>query len=408
MKLPSPERSSSGLWPAAVILVGLLALPGTSSGQEATGEQARTQQRLQALRNQIDQLEERRNETARREQATLETLEETNREIKIRQALIDTYSQRIEQLRARSDSLRRSMTNLENQLEELRSEYRERVRHAYMYGRLHDLALVLSAESINQMFIRLQYLRRFALERERKRREIEETRAELEEQQEGLEATIAENQELLKESRSERRQLVDLRQKRRSLIDELRARRSELEQELTQTRRDARQLEQKLEALMASEERRREEAGAEARAEAEALTGSFRENKGQLPWPVQDGVVTETYGTHVHEVYGTKTVSPGMTIQTEPESPVHAVFSGTVSRVFVMAGYGSCATIRHGDFMSVYCNLSSLYVREEDEVTSGDRIAHAGNDDQPLGNAVFFGLFTGNGHTDPRPWLAEQ
>lgn len=404
----SPHRPAPGLCLAPVVLVALLVLPGTASGQESAGEQARTQQRLEALRNQIEQLEARRSETARREQATLETLEETNREIKVRQALIDTYSQRIAQLRARSDSLRRSMADLETQLEELRSEYRERVRHAYKYGRLHDLALVLSAESINQMLIRLQYLRRFAIERERKRREIEETRAELEDQQEDLQATIAENQELLKESRSERRQLVDLRQKRRSLIEELRARQSELEQELTQTRQDARQLEQKLEELMASEERRREEAGAEARAEADALTGSFRENKGQLPWPVRDGVVTETYGTQVHEVYGTKTVSPGMTIQTEPESPVHAVFSGTVSRVFVMAGYGSCATIRHGDYMSVYCNLSSLYVREGDEVTSGDRIAHAGDEEQPLGNAVFFGLFTGDGHINPRPWLAEQ
>lgn len=382
-----------------------LAQQSDSSSQDV---QARTQQRLDALRSQIDQLETRRNETEQKERATLKTLEETNREIKVRQALINTYEQRIAQLRDRRDSLRRSMNALEEHLERLMAEYQKRIRHAYKYGRLHDVALVLSAESINQMLIRIKYLRRFALERQRKREAIEATRSELAEQQEGLESTISENQQLLAESRQERKELVALRRQRRDLIEELRARQSEIEDELAQKRESVQQLEAKLEELMASEQRRREEAGEEARAEARALTGSFQQNKGQLPWPVQDGVVTETYGTHVHEVYGTKTVSPGMTIKTEPKSLVRAVFSGTVARVFVMPGYGSCATLRHGSYMTVYCNLSSLYVREGDEVTSGDRIAHAGDETQPLGAAVFFGLFTGNGHVNPRPWLRPQ
>ena len=158
---------------------------------------------------------------------------------------------------------------------------------------------------------------------------------------------------------------------------------------------------------MASEERRTREAGEVAEEEARALTGSFQQNKGGLPWPVS-GVVTEDYGTRVHEVHGTKTVSPGITIQTSPSDAVEAVFRGTVARVTIMPGYGSCAIIRHGQYMSVYCNLSSLYVREGDRVRAGDRIAHAGTPSEPLGAGIFFGLFTGDGHIDPEPWLRNR
>lgn len=384
-----------------LLIGGLLypAVPGRA--QEDTRQ---TEQRLNDLREQIQSLEKQRSQTAEREEATLETLEETNHEIRVRQALIETYSQRIAQLEDRRDSLRRSMQQLESQQQRLRKEYQERVIHAYKYGRLHDLALILSAESINQMFIRIKYLRQFAQQREERREAILATNRKLQDQQQGLQETLTENRRLLENSRVERQKLVQLKRERQELVATLRDRQSSLENELEEKRAAARRLEQELENLMASEERRTKEAGEVAEEEAKALTGSFVENKGGLPWPVS-GVVTEDYGTRIHEVHGTKTVSPGITIQTNPEETVEAVFRGTVARVTIMPGYGSCAIIRHGEYMSVYCNLSSLYVREGDRVRSGDRIAHAGTSAEPLGAGIFFGLFTGDGHIDPEPWL---
>jgi septal ring factor EnvC (AmiA/AmiB activator) len=389
---------------AGLFLLGVVYPGATAWAQESSNP---TEQRLEDLRNQIESLEQQRSRTAEREEATLETLEETNREIRVRQALIDTYSRRIGELEARRDSLRRSMKQLERQQQRLKQEYQERVTHAYKYGRLHDLALILSAESINQVFIRIKYLRQFAQQREERREKIVATNDKLQQQQENLQETLAENRKLLENSRAERRNLVQLKQERQELVTTLRERQTSLESELAEKRAAAERLEQELENLMATEERRTREAGEVAKEEARVLTGSFQDNKGGLPWPVS-GVVTEDYGTRVHEVHGTKTVSPGITIQTNPSETVEAVFRGTVARVTIMPGYGSCAIIRHGEYMSVYCNLSSLYVREGDQVRAGDRIAHAGTTDEPLGAGLFFGLFTGNGHINPQPWLQSR
>ncbi len=400
MRIPLPFSRISTL------LVGFLLAAALYPSTAAQGQDGpnQTEQRLADLREQIESLEKQRSRTAQREEATLETLEETNREIRVRQALIETYSERISQLENRRDSLRRSMDRLERQQQRLKTEYQARVTHAYKYGRLHDLALILSAESINEMFIRIKYLRQFARERDERRQAILATNRKLEKQQEGLQKTIAENRRLLKNSRAERHTLVGLKQERQELVATLRQKQSSLQSQLEEKRAAAKRLERELEDLMASEERRTREAGEIAEEEAKALTGSFQENKGGLPWPVS-GVVTEDYGTRVHELHGTKTVSPGITIQTNPSDAVEAVFRGTVARVTIMPGYGSCAIIRHGQYMSVYCNLSSLYVREGDRVRAGDRIAHAGTPSEPLGSGIFFGLFTGEGHINPEPWL---
>lgn len=399
--MPATRSSRYVRLSVAALLIGLFFSGRPLSAQDTP---SRTEERLEELRTQIQSLEQERSQTLQQEEATLQRLEETTREIKVRQALIGTYRRRIQELEHRRDSLQRSMNELEQQRRRLKKEYQERVVHAYKYGRLHDLALILSAESINQMFIRIKYLRQFAQQRIDRREALVATNRKLRQQQQGLKETLAENRRLLEESRAERRKLVGLKEERQQLVRRLRQQKSTIEEELSEKRAAAERLAEELKELMASEERRRREAGATAEEEARALTGSFMDNKGGLPWPVS-GVVTEEYGTRVNEVHGTKTMSPGITIQTSPGEAVNAVFRGTVARVTIMPGYGSCAIVRHGEYMSVYCNLSSLYVRENDQVRAGQRIAHAGTPSEPLGAALFFGLFTGDGHTNPQPWL---
>ena len=133
------------------LLLGLLL--ATPSWAQVPEDRASTEQRLSELRQQIAQGEEQLSETLQAEQASLQTLKSLDRELAIRKELTSNYQTRLSELADESDSLRTSLDQLEVDLAVLKQQYRRRAIHAYKYGRMHDLALILSANSINQMLL---------------------------------------------------------------------------------------------------------------------------------------------------------------------------------------------------------------------------------------------------------------
>ena len=135
-----------------------------------------------------------------------------------------------------------------------------------------------------------------------------------------------------------------------------------------------------------------------------SLTGSFRQNKGRLPWPVE-GTVTGEFGTRVDPIYGSETTARGMDISTAPGAPVRAVFEGTVNRVGQMATYGTFVWVSHGEFLTFYGNLSQVSVRQGEAVRAGQALGRAGTAEDRRGAALFFGLGEGGTFVNPRAWL---
>ncbi len=380
-----------------------LLLPGLLSAQDLE----ETEARLKALKAQITQYETQLKRTADRERSALRKLQELERRITLQQQIVRTYTKKLQRLQRQTETLQQHMQHLEQQVAELNETYRKRALHAYKYGRLHDLALILSAESINQMLIRARYLHRFAAQRRQKVREIAATQDSLSRKRMELEQILRETERSLAETRDEQQKLNALRREHSRLIARLRKQRASLQKELEQKRRDATALEKKLQELIAAEtasQTERTRINPEFAASMEAISKAFSSARGKLPWPV-DGVITASYGIRVHPVYGTKTPNPGIEIATRPGADVQTVFEGLVNRVFVMPGYGTCIMLRHGDFTTVYCNLSYVYVRAGQYVQQGHVIARAGTENEPRGSALFFALFFHEKKQDPSLWL---
>ncbi len=387
----------------------LLALLLMLSATAVLAQQDRTEieRRLQALREQIRQEEARLAETAEAEQATLQTLESIERQIAIRRELIRSYRERLEELARTIDSLQQAARALSQEIEKLKAQYRRRALHAYKYGRLHDLALLLSARSINQMLIRARYLSRFARQRQAKLEAIRQATAALEARRQELLAARQETEKLLQEAEAERQRLARLERERRRVIRALRAQRVSLEQSLAQKRQAARALESRIQALLAAErerQRAREAADPSAAVAFAELTGSFEQNRGRLPWPAE-GAVVEPFGEVVNPVYGTRTPNPGILIATKPQAEVRAVFDGRVIAIDAMPEYGTYVLIQHGEYQTFYSNLSLVYVSIGQAVRAGQVIGRAGTDAEPKRAGVFFSLFRGGQVLNPMPWL---
>lgn len=395
-----------GRFGIGLLLVGLT-LQTTVYAQSS--ERAATERRLEQLKEQIRQDQERLSETAEAEASNLQRLENLGREIALRQELTATYQQRLQELRTERDSLRRSLDHLDEELNTLKTQYQRRARHAYKYGRLHDVALILAANSINQMLIRVQYLHRFAAQRREKLDAIRRAAAELEARRDEIQTSQQRTEELLDEAQRERANLRRLQEQRRTVIAELREERATLQEEIERKQSAAEALEARIQDMIASDEAENpseERSAAERSAEAE-LSASFEENRGRLPWPAE-GVIIEPYGDRVSD-YGTTTRHPGILIATNPEANVRAVFDGEVAAIDFVPGYGQYLVVRHGDYLSVYSNFSALYVREGQAVSGGQLLGRAGTSDEPRGAGVFFAVFntSSGGAVDPQGWLRD-
>ncbi len=397
----------------------VLLVVSASPAQAQDAERAAAEQRLNELKSQIEEFERQLTRTRREETDAAAALSELDREIAVREELIESYRDRRNALDREAVALRQSMAKLESDLAALRAEYAERARNAYMRGRIGDLALILSAGSINQMIVRTRYLQRFSQQRRQKLAEIGSTQEALTARQAALDSSAAEVEVLLAESRFEQQALARRKAERASLVSTLRQRRTGIQAELQQRQQDINRLESRIQEMIAAEAaaRRREaeaarrsnNAAAARAAESEfvELTGSFRQNKGRLPWPTS-GVVTGTFGTRTHPVYGTKTRSIGIELSTPPTAPVRAVFDGTVIRVMAMPAYGTSVMVSHGDYVTIYGNLSSVDVQPGTEVRAGQGLGRAGTANDPLGPGLFFALFSGGEAVDPAGWLQRR
>src|SRR5690606_16544065 len=127
-------------------------------------------------------------------------------------------------------SLETSMTVLSANVDELKVEYQSRAVHAYRYGRMYDFALILAAESINQMLIRVRYLNRFAQQRRQKLDAIRDAMESLETRRHELAQTREQTQQLLAAAENEERTLSLLQRERQDMISDLRAQRASLQQ----------------------------------------------------------------------------------------------------------------------------------------------------------------------------------
>ena len=141
-------------------------------------------------------------------------------------------------------------------------------------------------------------------------------------------------------------------------------------------------------------------------AEDKALSRDFASNQGRLPMPITGGyVITSHYGVNnVEGLRGVQVDNKGINITGKPGAQARAIFDGEVSAVFSLGGYSN-VLIRHGSYISAYCNLSSVSVSRGQKVHTRQTIGSVARD--PSGNCTLhFQLRRETSALNPESWLA--
>jgi len=143
--------------------------------------------------------------------------------------------------------------------------------------------------------------------------------------------------------------------------------------------------------------------------EAKLLSNNFISNKGKLPWPVQKGYVSLKYGKQPHPVVKTATIqSNGIRIITASSQKARTIFNGTIYRIISSKNGSKTILIQHGNFFTVYKNLSTIYVNKGDQVFTKQEIGLIMTNKNSGQTILSFSLFKDNKTENPLFWIGKK
>ncbi len=342
-----------------------------------------------------------------------------NNRISARQGLINYITNEIAIINRNISATNKEKEQLEEELEELKDSYARMIFYAYRNRSSYQrMMFIFSSRDFNQAYLRMKYLQQLARHRQLQAEKIEETTIKLQEKIAELETKKAEQQVLLAQQREEMNALNKEREEQARNVEQLRTRERELKQQLKDQEKIARDLQSAIEQVIAEERRRAAEAARQQgrpASEASRLTpaeqlisNNFSENKGKLPWPLERGIITGFFGEQPHPVLrGITIINNGIDITTTQGSRARSIFEGTVSRVVNIPG-GYAVIIRHGEYLTVYSNLSEVFVSNGQRVAIRDEIGVAATDSRESRTYLHLEVWHGNNKQNPADWIVRQ
>ncbi len=336
-------------------------------------------------------------------------------QLRQREELIGTMTGELLQVERRIQENEAVLVSLNDDLVRLKEEYARMVQFAYYSRGAYDrLSYLFAAGSFQQAFKRSRYLSQLADYRRRQAVLIEETQASIGRNVEQLKAQRDERSKLLVEQESEKRRLAEDRTTKQSALAGLKKEEGRLKDQMRKQEKQRRDLDAAIRKAIEAELKAQQKAAGTAKGvftltpEAKELGADFEKNKGRLPWPVEKGTITSSFGRQPHPVLKGITIdNSGIDITTEKNAVVRAVFRGEVSSVIVIPGAGKAVIVSHGAYRSVYSNLREVSVSKGQKIETKQAVGTVMTTDE--GNVAHLELWkiTAEGmvKVDPGLWL---
>ena len=414
-------------------------------------------QRKQALQR-LEMTSKMLNETKKSQKSSLNKLSIISKNINDRKTLIKNIGTEIGKLDQQIGQLNQEKVRLEGNLKALKADYARLVQEAHINRSLYSkIMFVLSAKSFDQSYRRLRYLQEYSDYRKEQVRKIEGVKIQIEHKNDSLQVHKVTKVQVVKQKVTETQNLSKDQQKEKVLLTDLQKKEKKLRDDLKVQQKKAAELNNKIERLIAEEIRKAEakRAAAEKKRLAEEhatekkltaeevktpktsskkepktsveasksvsnssvslltkeetlLSGNFEKNQGRLPWPTSNGFISGHFGIHEHPVLKHVTTNnKGIYVQTPIGSSARAVFEGIVTQRFSIPGSNNAVIIQHGNYRTVYANLTQIFVKEGDHVSAKQAIGKIYTDDERDNKTeLYFQVWNGKKLQNPESWIA--
>ena len=439
-------------------LIAIILLLGTSTTLLAQSNKLikELESKRGALQKQIAETESLLKTTKKDVGSQLNGLAALSGQIEERKRYINSINKDVDAIGDELYKLERQLGVLRKDLADKKKKYESSVQYLYKNKSIEEkLMFIFSADNLTKMYRRLRYVREYATYQRLQGEEILKKQEQINRKRAELQQVKAAKESLLKERESEKAKLEVQEKEKRTLVANLKKKQQGLQSEIRRKKTEANRLNARIDRLIAEEiEKARKRAEEEARREAEArrkaaeakstskeseakksdsrkssssrksaaekpmesysmsredreLSGNFANNRGRLPMPISGSyIITSHYGEYAVEgLRNVKLDNKGIDIQGRPGAQARAIFDGKVAAVFQLNGLFN-VLIRYGNYISVYCNLSSASVKQGDNVSTKQSIGQVFSDMSDSGRTVLhFQLRREKEKLNPEPWL---
>lgn len=427
-----------------LFVIGILGLFCMPSMAQSTRKIRELEKQHAELQKQISQSESLLQSTKKDVKSQLSNLTLLSGQIDERKKYIATIENDVNVIQREVDRLQVELNTLKKELADKKDNYEQSVKYLYHNRSIQEkLMFIFSADNLNQMYRRMRYVRQYADYQRMQGLEVERKQRQVRDKQKVLVASREAKRKLLEAGQAEKIKLEAQEKERKGLLASLQKKQRTIQGEINQKRRSADKLNAQIDKLIAIEiEKARKRAEEEARRKATAengrnkkegtnsktpakgqnipsskmgefkidsedrrLSSVFEQNKGKLPIPITGAyMIVGHYGQY--QVDGLRNVrldNKGVDIRGKQGAQARAIFNGEVSAIFQYNGLSN-VLIRHGSYISVYCNLQSVLVRKGSKVNTRDVIGQVHTDKE--GNAILhFQLRKETAKLNPEIWL---
>ncbi len=335
------------------------------------------------------------------QQTTLTDIGTMNKRIKNRRSLIDNYGKELDLLKVRLKENEVENTYLINRLDTLKTRYYKLLNEAYKYNLSYNKwAFILNAKSINDSFLRWQYLKQYKSYCIESYNYLLQTQAAVHESTQRLNDLLKNQEDILT---SEQKQLGLIEEEKSDLNDKLKVLKNDeaqLNKDLNFIKTQRENLNKAIEnSIVASLK------GGLEKVPTTESNIAFSNRKRKLSWPVLNGKVIAGFGKQRHPDFKeVNIVNNGIDISCSNGSMAYAVSDGKVVSISNVVGFENIVIVQHGTFYTVYSKIEQVLVAKGEEIQEGREIGLIHLNQQ--GETIFhFEIWEGRTKLNPSSWL---
>lgn len=431
-------------------ILSLIFICLTSILWSQTSQQEKLEERKAQIQREIRENEKLLQTVKKKEKTAVNVIVIQSNKIKLKEKLIQTTEKQTKLLNNDIYINQVKINNLKKELTDLKDDYANKILKSYKSRSEQSRAMfILSSESFLQAYKRMQYMKQYTNFRKLQGEEIQTKSSELIDFNGKLDIQKTAKQKLIAENEKERLSLLQAKQEQQKIVNSIKKDKNKIAADIKKKQQEAKAIDRQIDRLIreaiaeanrkAAMERAMEKAKAQSKAEskvetkeelktrakslvstspvssskieltpeAKIIADNFKANRGRLPFPVEKGFISLGYGDQAHPVYKTLTIhNSGVEITTEQGANARSVFDGVVTSVIVLSPVNKAVMIQHGDYFTVYQNLSAVSVGKGDKVSRKETIGRVRTNGETGKTVIKFLILQNTTYNNPSSWLS--
>ncbi|MBP8946726.1 MAG: peptidoglycan DD-metalloendopeptidase family protein [Bacteroidales bacterium] len=371
------------------------------------------------LERQIKKTESLLQTTRKNRKNSLAELDLLNAKLRDNQKMKNIISSELNYADAKLSEISKQIPIIQQNIQDLSVGLGKIITLMYVYQTQQNrISYIISASSFNKAFERYQYLKRLVNIYNLQLKNYQSSLQQLTALQKEYEQLKIEKQQLIAQQDSILSVIEKEINNKNALVNELKKKETNLEKQIKEQKKTQEEINKQIQLIIKELEKARAaklKAATKPSTTAPSTTtkpiasASIASNyRGKISKPVDNGVIVGNFGTQKHPVY------PGITIQNNgidynvnTDETVKCVYDGTVSAIFSLPNQLKAVIVKHEDFLSVYSNLSTIYVKQNQKINKGTPIGKTGYLNDYKANILHFEIWTDSKEPEnPLYWLS--